>query len=138
MNFLEPKRKHPRHWKSDENIVLTFLTHESFCAEMIYKLVDKESIIEFCTSLMIRDHECVGLWYTLDNNNCVVRIGTSTNLLHKMTTFDQRVNEYKIYIGIADQYAKDYMNQIKQNYKRICMHNYLHGKGYKILDENEY
>lgn len=134
------KQKDPRHWKSKENIRLCLMIHESLNGETDFDLneeIDQETIMDFYRHWRTRDGNCYGLWYTTDVNGCVVRIGITQNMKTAMSKFEKWTNEHKIRIYAGPEYdPESELKDIKQNFKRICEHNAIHGKGYRILNEN--
>lgn len=140
--MVEIPFKHPKHWKSHEKIQLILLTHESFTIEDAkFDLKTKKSVtsfpydmFEYLSGFVLKDGSCIGLYYTTTEDETVIRIGTTTNLLDAMNKFESWEIERYIYISIADDYNdENEMRRIKQNLKRICARNAMNGLGYKIL-----
>lgn len=138
-------QKHPKNWKSeDPNIFLCLMVHESIDMGHVYKLAEfglneeqKRDLYDLNKHFGRRNGTCPILWYTLDHNHDMVRIGTTANLRFFIDQFESWSSEMSIDVCIASEYClMEELCSIKQNFKRICAFNLRHGNGYKLLDMN--
>lgn len=67
-------------------------------------------------------NERPGFWFSLSENNKVVRCGTHTNIKHKLKSFKRICEEDRFYVNESvkdgDNGMKD-MKRIKQEFKRL-------------------
>jgi len=107
----------------------------------IHHNIEWKLTINLCLRTTMNFDKEIGLWYTTNKMNEIIRI-TATNDLSSLSTFVKQKDECLLMIlsfGYSDYNNKSELKQmksIKDDIKKICHYNYINGNGYKLLEYN--
>jgi hypothetical protein len=155
----EAKAHHPFHWKEKGNIYMKLMVHETLddrsifwfehdLADTIFEFFDpiqlgiiQTEVDRFYRYNRLRDGSCPILWYTVGKDKCIIRFGTHIDVRIALEKFVRNANEHSIIIyscadTVSSKAAMYFLGSVKQNFKRICAFNQMHGNGYKLFPYN--